>query len=188
MDRNFALELVRVTEAAALGAAKGMGRGDEVAAESAGVLGMVKAFGSVAVKARIVIGRGRTLEGESLEPGRTVGSGEGPRVDLAVDPLEGTNPCASGRYNALACIAAAEEGGLLAVPEVYMEKIAVGPAARGAVALDKTPTENLRAVAQALGRNVDQLTVAILDRPRHKDLIEEVRAAGARIRHMLDGD
>ncbi|MCA9773699.1 MAG: class II fructose-bisphosphatase, partial [Myxococcales bacterium] len=188
MDRNLALELVRVTEAAALSAARQMGLGDEITAERSAVTAMRKVFDSLDVHGEIVIGRGQSDDGGSLEPGSTVGSGDGPSIHLAVDALEGSAPCASGRNNALSCIAAGDPGSLMAVPEVYMDKIAVGPEAAGQIDLAATRTENLHRIASALGKEVQHLTVAILDRPRHKELIEEVRANDARIRLLLDGD
>ncbi|HEY7168593.1 MAG TPA: class II fructose-bisphosphatase [Candidatus Binatia bacterium] len=187
MDRNLALEAVRVTEAAALNCARLTGRGDEKAADQAAVDAMRKAFDALAIDGTVVIGEGERDEAPMLYIGEKVGSG-GPKVDIALDPLEGTTICATGAPNALAVIAMADGGNLLHCPDTYMEKIAAGPAGKGVVDLDKTPTENLRALAKAKGCDVQDLTVIILSRPRHEALIKEVRAAGARIRLIGDGD
>ena len=189
MARNFALEFVRVTEAAALASARLMGRGDEKAADHAAVESMRAALNSIQFEGRVVIGEGERDEAPMLYIGEKVGrAGTGPKLDLALDPLEGTTICAKGGNNALSVIAIAEEGKFLHAPDTYMHKIAVGPAARGAVDLKKTPTENLKAIAAAKRCNVDDLTVIILDRPRHADLIQEVRRSGARIWLIGDGD
>jgi fructose-1,6-bisphosphatase class II len=187
MDRNLALEAVRVTEAAALNCARLTGRGDEKAADQAAVDSMRKAFDALAIDGTVVIGEGERDEAPMLYIGEKVGSG-GPKVDIALDPLEGTTICATGAPNALSVIAMADGGNLLHCPDTYMEKIAVGPAGKGVVDLDKTPTENLRALAKAKGCDVGDLMVIILSRPRHEALIKEVRAAGARIRLIGDGD
>ena len=187
MDRNLALEAVRVTEAAALNCARLTGRGDEKAADQAAVDSMRKAFDALAIDGTVVIGEGERDEAPMLYIGEKVGSG-GPKVDIALDPLEGTTICATGAPNALSVIAMADGGNLLHCPDTYMEKIAVGPAGKGVVDLDKTPTENLRALAKAKGCDVGDLMVIILSRPRHDALIKEVRAAGARIRLIGDGD
>ena len=187
MDRNLALEAVRVTEAAALNCARLTGRGDEKAADQAAVDAMRKAFDSLPIDGTVVIGEGERDEAPMLYIGEKVGSG-GPKVDIALDPLEGTTICATGGPNALAVIAMADGGNLLHCPDTYMEKIAVGPAGKGVVDLDKTPTENLRALAEAKRCRVEDLTVIILFRPRHEALISEVRQAGARIRLIGDGD
>jgi fructose-1,6-bisphosphatase class II len=181
------LEAIRVTEAAALNCARLTGRGDEKAADQAAVDAMRKAFDALAIDGTVVIGEGERDEAPMLYIGEKVGSG-GPKVDIALDPLEGTTICATGAPNALAVIAMADGGNLLHCPDTYMEKIAVGPAGRGVVDLDKTPTQNLQVLAEAKGCNIEDLTVIILARPRHEALIKEVRQAGARIRLIGDGD
>jgi len=190
MDRNLALEVVRVTEAAALSSARLMGRGDEKACDQAAVDAMRRAFDSVRIRGRVVIGEGERDEAPMLYIGEEVGCGDGdaPACDIALDPLEGTTICATGRGNAISVIAMAKEGHFLHAPDTYMEKIAVGPRAKGAIDLRKSPTENLRRIADAMGRYVEDLTVCILDRPRHEKLIREVREAGARIKLIGDGD
>jgi len=188
MERNLALEVVRVTEAAASAAARLMGRGDNVAADQAAVTAMRKALSYVQFKGRVVIGEGERDEAPMLYIGEEVGAADAPKVDIAVDPLEGTSIVASGGPNALAVIAIAEEGGFLHAPDTYMQKIAVGPKARGVIDITATPTENLRRIAKALKAYVEDLCVVILDRPRHQDLIKEVRDAGARIKLIGDGD
>jgi fructose-1,6-bisphosphatase II len=190
LDRNLALEVVRVTEAAALSAARLMGRGDKDGADQAAVTAMRRAFESLSIRGTVVIGEGERDEAPMLYIGEKVGGGDedDPAVDIAVDPLEGTNLCAYGKPNALAVVAMANEGNFLHAPDTYMDKIAVGPIAKGVVDIDKSPTENLRAIADAKGCYVDDLTAIILDRPRHEALIAEVRAAGARVRLISDGD
>ena len=190
MDRNLALEVVRVTEAAALSAARLMGRGECDAADQAAVTAMRHAFESVSVRGMVVIGEGERDEAPMLYIGEKVGAGDikDPEVDIAVDPLEGTNLCAYGRPNALSVIAISERGKMLHAPDIYMAKIAVGPAAKGVINLDKTPTENLIAIADAKGVYVEDLTAVILERERHMDLINEVRKAGARVHLISDGD
>lgn len=190
MDRNLALEFVRVTEAAALSCGRLMGRGDEKAADQAAVDAMRQAFDTLAIRGEIVIGEGERDEAPMLFIGEKVGRGQDgdTEVDIACDPLEGTTLCATGGANSISVIAIAERGGFLRAPDTYMEKIAVGPQARGAIDLNKTPVENLRAVADAKGVYVEDLTVVILDRPRHERLIKEVRSAGARIKLIGDGD
>jgi len=188
VDRNLALEVVRVTEAAALSCARLMGRGDEKAADQAAVDAMRQAFNGLAIDGTVVIGEGERDEAPMLYIGERVGTGNGPQVDIALDPLEGTTICANGGANALAVIAIAERGNFLHCPDTYMEKIAVGAVGKGAVDLDKSPTENLKALAEAKGQRVEDLTVIILYRPRHEALIQEVRRAGARIRLISDGD
>lgn len=188
MERNLALEVVRVTEAAALAAARLMGRGDNVAADQAAVQAMRSAFNAVQFKGRVVIGEGERDEAPMLFIGEEVGASDTPRVDIAVDPLEGTTIVATGGNNALAVIAIAEEGGFLHAPDTYMQKLAVGPKAKGVIDISASPTENLRRIAKALKVYVEDLCVVILDRPRHQDLIRECRAAGARIKLIGDGD
>jgi fructose-1,6-bisphosphatase class II len=187
VDRNLALEAIRVTEAAALNCARLTGRGDEKAADQAAVDAMRKAFDALPIDGTVVIGEGERDEAPMLYIGEKVGSG-GPKVDIALDPLEGTTICATGAPNALAVIAMADGGNLLHCPDTYMEKIAVGPAGKGVVDLNKTPTQNLHALAEAKRCNVEDLTVIILSRPRHEAIIKEVRQAGARIRLIGDGD
>ena len=187
MDRNLALEAVRVTEAAALNCARWTGRGDETAADQAAVDAMRKAFDALTIDGTVVIGEGERDEAPMLYIGEKVGSG-GPKVDIALDPLEGTTICATGAPNALAVIAMADAGNLLHCPDTYMAKIAVGPVGKGVVDLDKSPTENLHALAEAKRCSVEDLTVIILSRPRHEAIIREVRKTGARIRLITDGD
>lgn len=187
MDRNLALEAVRVTEAAALNSARLTGLGDETAADQAAVDAMRKAFDGLGIDGTVVIGEGERDEAPMLYIGEKVGSG-GPKIDIALDPLEGTTICATGGPNALSVLAMGDGGNLLNCPDTYMEKIASGPAGRGVIDLDKTPTQNLQALAQAKGCKVEDLMVIILARPRHEALIKEVRKAGARIRLIGDGD
>ncbi|MBU6475537.1 MAG: class II fructose-bisphosphatase [Alphaproteobacteria bacterium] len=189
MDRNLALELVRVTEAAALSASLLMGRGDEKAADQAAVDAMRVALNNLGIDGTVVIGEGERDEAPMLYIGEKVGTGNGPALDIALDPLEGTTITAKGGPNALAVIAMAEKGGFLNAPDVYMEKIAIGAGfPEGLVDIDATPAENLKALARARGVNVSDLVACILDRPRHEDLIAKVRAAGARIMLIPDGD
>jgi len=188
MDRNLALEVVRITEAAALASARHMGKGDEKAADQAAVDAMRQAFDSVSFNGTVVIGEGERDEAPMLYIGERVGDTRGPAVDIAVDPLEGTTICANGGPNALSVIAIADEGKFLHCPDTYMDKIAVGAEGKGVIDLDKSPTENRKLLAQAKGRRVEDLTVIILYRPRHEALIEEVRKAGARIKLISDGD
>jgi fructose-1,6-bisphosphatase II len=190
MDRNIGLEAVRLTEAASINSARLMGRGDEKGADQAAVDAMRKAFNEMNIRGTIVIGEGERDEAPMLYIGEKVGRAElnDPEVDIALDPLEGTTITATGGPNALSVIAMADKGNLLNAPDTYMDKIAVGPAARGAIDLDKSPSQNLRAIADRKGVYVDDLTVIILDRPRHEKLIAEVRSTGARIRLIGDGD
>lgn len=188
MDRNLALEAVRVTEAAALASARLMGRGDVRSTDKAGSEAMFRTFQSIAINGVIVIGEDEAADHELLRPGDHVGNGMGPELDVGLDPLEGTAICATGGYNAMSIIAIAERGGLLRCPDMHMEKIAVGPAGRGVINLDKSATENLCLLSEAKGVYVADLTVAVLDRPRHESLIEEVRRAGARVKLLPDGD
>lgn len=188
MDRNLALEVVRVTEAAALAASRLMGRGDEKAADQAAVDAMRGALNSLAIDGTVVIGEGERDEAPMLFIGEEVGMG-GPKIDIALDPLEGTTITAKGGPNALAVIAMAEDGGFLHAPDVYMDKIAVGIGMPdGVVDLDKEPEENLAAVAAAKKVDIGDVVACILDRPRHSDLIAKVRASGARIMLIGDGD
>lgn len=190
MDRNLALEFVRITEAAALASARFMGRGNEKAADQAAVDAMRRAFDSVNIDGVVVIGEGERDEAPMLYIGESVGR-KGPDaicVDIALDPLEGTTICAKGAEGAISVIAAAERGHFLHAPDTYMEKIACGPASRGAIDLDQSVTENIRSVAARLKKPVEHVTVVILDRPRHEKTIAEVRELGARIRLIGDGD
>ncbi|MBD25549.1 MAG: fructose-bisphosphatase class II [Candidatus Marinimicrobia bacterium] len=189
MERNLALEAVRVSEAAALSASRLMGRGDEKAADQAAVDAMRQALNSLNIDGTVVIGEGERDEAPMLYIGEKVGSGEGPKVDIALDPLEGTTITAKGGANALAVIAMAESGNFLNAPDVYMDKIAVGPdVPKGVVDLDNSPEDNLKNLAEAKKCDVEDLVICILDRPRHGDLISKVRAAGARIMLITDGD
>jgi fructose-1,6-bisphosphatase class II len=190
MDRNLAMEAVRVTEMAAIASARLMGRGGKNESDQAAVDAMRRAFDALQINGTVVIGEGERDEAPMLYIGEQVGRrhADDPSVDIALDPLEGTNLCAYGRPGAIAVVAMADKGKLLNAPDTYMEKIAVGPRARGAIDLRRTPTENLRAIAEKKKVYVEDLTVVILDRERHADLIKEVRAAGARIRLIDDGD
>lgn len=187
VDRNLALEAVRATEAAAMSCARLMGRGDNNKADQAAVDAMRRVLNSIGIDGTVVIGEGERDEAPMLYIGEKVGTG-GPKVDIALDPLEGTNLCATGGPNALAVIAMTEEGEFLHAPDTYMEKIAVGRKAKGAIDLSYSPTKNLEEVAKAKKCHVEDLTVVILDRPRHEELIKEVRTAGARIKLIGDGD
>ncbi len=189
MDRNLALEVVRVTEAAALAASRLMGRGDERSADQVAVDAMRTALNSLSIDGTVVIGEGERDEAPMLFIGEKVGTGEGPKIDIALDPLEGTTITAKGLTNALAVIAMAEEGGFLYSPDVYMDKIAVGgnlPA--GVVDIDEAPAKNLANLAKAKKLEVSDIVACILDRPRHEELIAKVREAGARIMLITDGD
>jgi fructose-1,6-bisphosphatase II len=188
-DRNLALELVRVTEAAALAASRWMGRGDKNGADGAAVDAMRIVLDGVPMDGIVVIGEGEKDEAPMLYNGEKIGDGTGPLTDIAVDPVEGTTLTALGRGNAISVIGVSERGTMFNPgPCVYMEKIAVGPEAVGAIDIARSPTENLQAVAEAKGESVRDVTAVILDRDRHADLIAEVRAAGARIRLIQDGD
>jgi fructose-1,6-bisphosphatase II / sedoheptulose-1,7-bisphosphatase len=187
-ERNLALEAVRVTEAAALSASLWVGRGDEKAADQAAVDGMRRALGALSIDGTVVIGEGERDEAPMLFIGEKVGAG-GPKMDIALDPLEGTTITAKGGANALAVIALAETGGFLNAPDVYMDKIAVGPGLPdGIIDLDAAPASNLKSLARAKGADVSELLVCILDRPRHEELIAKVRETGARIMLIGDGD
>ncbi len=188
MDRNLALEMVRVTEAAALASARLMGRGDNHAADQAAVDAMRKALNSIPFEGTVVIGEGERDEAPMLYIGEKVGKGNGLKVDIALDPLEGTNLCAQGAPNALSVIAIAEAGNFLHAPDTYMEKIAVGPDGKGKIDITQSPTWNLESLAKAKKCEIRDLTVVILDRPRHEAMIREVREAGARIKLIPDGD
>ncbi len=188
-DRNIAMELVRVTEAGAMAAARWIGRGDKEAADKAAVDAMRFVLDGVAMRGVVVIGEGEKDEAPMLYNGEEVGSGEGPEVDVAVDPLEGTRLTALGQPNAICVIAVAERGTMLFPgAAVYMEKIAVGPRAIDAIDIAKTPTENVHRVAEALGKTPREVDVVVLERERHDALIAELRDAGARVRLVRDGD
>ena len=187
-DRNLAMEMVRVTEAAAIAGARWMGRGDEQSADQAAVEAMHGALSVLAIEATVVIGEGERDETAQLYVGEKLGAG-GPRYDVALDPLEGATITATGGSNAISCIAVAGSGTLLSAPDTYMDKIAVGAGLPdGVVSLDADPAENIANLAEARGVEPEDLVVIILDRPRHQDLIAKVRASGARIRLIRDGD
>jgi len=190
MDRNYALEFVRVTEAAALASARQMGRGDETAADQAAVTAMRSMLNSIQFDGRVVIGEGERDEAPMLYIGEKVGV-RGPnchRVDIALDPLEGTDLCAMGHYDSISVIAVADEGCFLHAPDTYMDKIAVGPECRGRIDYSMPTSEILKTVAHCKQKHLDDLTVTILDRERHTDLIARVRAAGCRVKLIRDGD
>jgi fructose-1,6-bisphosphatase II len=193
-DRNLALEVVRITEAAAMASARLMGRGDRKLADHVATEAMRRAFDQMDLRGTVVIGEGERDEapmlfiGEQVGAGWKDGHGDSPKVDIAVDPLEGTNLCATGAPDAISVIAIADDGQFLNAPDTYMQKIAVGPEARGVIDMRESPTWNLKAIAKAKGKRVEDLAAVILDRDRHTDLIAEVRQAGARIRLIGDGD
>ena len=190
MDKNLALEFVRVTEMAALSCSPFMGRGDEKAADQAAVDSMRRGFDSIHMRGRVVIGEGERDAAPMLYIGEEVGrrADNDLEIDIALDPLEGTTICATGGAGALSVVAIAEKGNFLFAPDTYMEKVAVGPKAFGVVSLKKTLTENIKSVAEALSKTVQDTTVVILDRPRHKEMIDEIRRLGARICLISDGD
>lgn len=188
MERELALEFARVTESAALAAACWVGKGDKEATDEAAVTAMRVMFDTVSVDGVVVIGEGEMDEAPMLYIGEKVGMGVPPQVDIAVDPVEGTNNVARGLTGAIAVLAVAPRGTLLHAPDMYMNKIAVGSECKGRVFLDAPVKENLQQVAKAMGKLISQVTVVILDRPRHQEMIEEVRRAGARIKLILDGD
>ncbi len=192
-EEELSLQLIRVVETAAIAAARTMGNGDRKESDRVATEAMRTAFEEVPIDGTIVIGEGERDEAPMLYIGEKVGPGSGNEgeyraVDIAVDPLEGTNLCATGTPGALAVLAASEKGGLLHAPDCYMEKIIVGPACRGKVDLDLPVSENLKRIARALDRDVDDLAIVVLNRPRHEKLIREIREAGARIRLIGDGD
>ena len=187
--RNLAMELVRVTEAAALAASRWVGRGDKEGADGAAVDAMRLVLGTVPMDGVVIIGEGEKDEAPMLYNGERIGDGTPPAADMAVDPIDGTTLTSLGRGNAIAVIAVSERGTMYDPgPCVYMEKIAAGPEAAGAIDITATPTENLSAVAKALGKRVTEVTAVVLDRPRHEELIGEIRQAGARILLIPDGD
>ncbi len=191
MDRTLVLEFVRVTESAAIACSHLVGRGQKDAADARAVQAMRQAFDRVPVRGTVVIGEGERDEAPMLYIGEKVGPADVddlPEVDIAVDPLEGTNLCAEGAPGSLAVLAVAQRGALLNAPDTYMEKLATGPLGHGVVSLKKTPTENVRAMASAKGCKVSEITVVVLERPRHTDLIAELRGAGARVFLITDGD
>jgi fructose-1,6-bisphosphatase II len=188
MDRNLALEVVRVTEAAALSAARWMGMGNAAAVEQTAIDAMRRAFDGVSFTGSVVIGEGERDKAPILYVGEVLGKGAPPEVDVAVDAVESGVIVAHGRQNAVSVIAVADKGSLLQVPNVYMEKIAVGPKAAGAISVTAPPEKNLRAIAEAMNCYVEDLTVVILDRPRHVELVKQVREIGARIKLIPNGD
>ena len=188
MDRNLALEVVRVTEAAALACGRWVGKGDKIAADDAATEAMRRTLGTMDITGTVMIGEGEMDEAPMLYIGEKVGNGSPPEVDIAVDPLEGTNLCAKGMNGSIATIALAPKGGFLNAPDMYMDKICVGPSAKGAIDITLAPSENLKRVAEAKGCRIEDLTVVILDRPRHDRIVDEIRKAGARIHLITDGD
>lgn len=188
MERSLTLELVRVTEAAALASARWMGRGKKEDADDAATTAMRAVFDTVPMQGTVVIGEGEMDEAPMLYIGEKLGQGIGPEVDVAVDPLEGTNIVAKGTWNALTVLAVADRGNLLHAPDMYMDKLAVGPEAAGKVDITAPIIDNLKAVAQAKGKDISDLVACVMDRERHARIIEEIREAGARIKLISDGD
>lgn len=189
MDRNLALEFVRVTESSAIAAAEWIGRGDKKSADGAAVNEMRSRFNQIDFRAEVVIGEGEKDEAPMLFTHELVGKAKGPvQMDLAVDPLEATDSVAYGRYNAISVIVAGPKGTLLSAPDTYMQKLAVGPQARSIIDLDAPTTVNIQKVAKALGKDTKEITIIVMDRPRHERLIEEIRQTGARVRLITDGD
>ncbi|GIU81383.1 MAG: class II fructose-bisphosphatase [Acidobacteria bacterium] len=196
VERDLSLDFLRVTEAAAIAAAKTMGKGDRKHSDHVAVEAMREVLDTVPMRGKIVIGEGERDEAPMLYIGEEVGGkafseeerANFPEVDIAVDPLEGTNLCALGANNAISVIAASEKGGLLNAPDIYMDKIVVGPSSRGSIDIEAPVKDNLKNIARRLGRDIEDLTVIVLDRPRHAKLIQEIREAGARIRLISDGD
>jgi fructose-1,6-bisphosphatase II len=188
-DRNLAMELVRATEVAALAAARWMGRGDKIAADQAAVDGLRTALATIEMDGIVVIGEGEKDEAPMLYIGEEVGKGKEPRVDIAVDPVEGTRLLSNGMPNAISVVAISERGTMHFPAKIaYMEKLATGPEAADAIDIERPLRENLERVAKAKGMGVRDLTVVVLDRPRHAEIVEEIRAAGARIKFIMDGD
>ncbi|RFU62343.1 class II fructose-bisphosphatase [Peribacillus glennii] len=188
MERSLSMELVRVTEAAALASARWMGRGKKDEADDAATSAMRDVFDTVPMKGTVVIGEGEMDEAPMLYIGEKLGTGYGPRVDVAVDPLEGTNIVASGGWNALAVLAIADNGNLLHAPDMYMDKIAVGPEAVGQIDINASVLDNLKAVAKAKNKDIQDVVATVLNRDRHSKIIHELREAGARIKLINDGD
>lgn len=188
MERSLSMELVRVTEAAALSSARWMGRGKKEEADDAATTAMRNVFDTIPMKGTVVIGEGELDEAPMLYIGEKLGTGYGPGVDVAVDPLEGTNIVASGSWNALSVVAVADHGNLLHAPDMYMEKIAVGPEVIGKIDINAPVIDNLRAVATAKNKDIEDVVATVLDRPRHDHIIAQLREAGARIKLIGDGD
>lgn len=188
MERSLSMEVVRVTEAAAVSASRWMGRGLKNEADDAATTAMRTVFDTIPMQGIVVIGEGEMDEAPMLYIGEELGTGIGPEVDVAVDPLEGTNIVAAGGWNALAVLAIADKGNLLHAPDMYMNKIAVGPEAVGKIDIDASVTENLHAVAKAKNKDIGDIVATVLNRERHAGIIEEIRAAGARIKLINDGD
>ncbi|MDR4890238.1 class II fructose-bisphosphatase [Bacillus sp. HNG] len=188
MERSLSMELVRVTEAAALASARWMGRGKKDEADGAATSAMRDVFDTIPMKGQVVIGEGEMDEAPMLYIGEKLGNGYGPRVDVAVDPLEGTNILASGGWNALSVLAVADHGNLLHAPDMYMDKIAVGPEAVGLIDINAPIIDNLKAVANAKNKDIEDVVATVLNRPRHEHIIAQLREAGARIKLINDGD
>ncbi|MCF3942754.1 class II fructose-bisphosphatase [Oceanobacillus alkalisoli] len=188
MERSLSMELVRVTEAAALSSARWMGRGEKNDADDAATSAMRNVFDTIPMEGEVVIGEGEMDEAPMLYIGEELGTGDGPEVDVAVDPLEGTALVAHGSWNALSVVAIADKGTLLHAPDMYMDKIAVGPAAVGKIDINAPVIDNLRSVAEAKNKKIEDVLVTVLERPRHAELIQEIREAGARIKVIADGD
>mgnify|MGYP001350150255 FL=1 len=188
MERSLSMELVRVTEAAALSSARWMGRGSKNEADEAATTAMRRVFDTIPMEGVVVIGEGEMDEAPMLYIGEELGTGDGPGVDVAVDPLEGTSIVAHGTWNALSVVAIADRGNLLHAPDMYMDKIAVGPDAVGKIDINRPVIDNLEAVAEAKNKKVEDVLVTVLDRPRHEELIQEIRESGARIKLISDGD
>lgn len=188
MDRNLALEFVRVTEAAAIAAASWIGRAEKIFADKAAVDAMRSRLNQINFSGRVVISEGEKDESEYISPDEKLGIADAPEFDIAVDPLECTDSVAFGRYNALSIIATGEKGSLLRGPDTYMEKIVAGPAAKKVIDLNAPVKENITKAAKAIGKDIREMTVIVLDRERHKKLITDIRATGARVRLITDGD
>lgn len=188
MERSLSMEIVRVTEAAALASARWMGRGKKDEADDAATEAMRTVFDTIPMQGQVVIGEGEMDEAPMLYIGEKLGTGHGPRVDIAVDPVEGTNIVASGSWNALTVVGISDHGTMLHAPDMYMDKIAVGPEAVGKIDINASVTDNLKAVAKAKGKDIEDVVAILLDRPRHEKMIQEIREAGARIKLIPDGD
>ncbi|MBU9673477.1 class II fructose-bisphosphatase [Planococcus sp. CP5-4] len=188
MERSLSMELVRITEAAAIASSKWMGRGLKNEADDAATEAMRTVFDTIPMRGTVVIGEGEMDEAPMLYIGEELGSGDGPEVDVAVDPVEGTNIVAAGGWNAIAVLAIADRGNLLNAPDMYMDKIAVGPEAVGKIDINAPVIDNLRAVAKAKNKDIEDVVATIIDRPRHAQIIKEIRDAGARIKLITDGD
>lgn len=188
MERSLSMELVRITEAAAIASSKWMGRGLKNEADDAATTAMRTVFDTIPMQGVVVIGEGELDEAPMLYIGEELGTGIGPEVDVAVDPLEGTNIVAAGGWNALAVLAIADRGNLLHAPDMFMDKIAVGPESVGKIDIDAPVIDNLRAVAKAKNKNIEDVVATLLDRERHQDIIRQIREAGARIKLITDGD